>query len=357
MNRYNILAIARKDLVDAIKNSYILVAIVLPVGLSLLFKLIFPASEENLTIDISVYDTGNSRLVTQLRSQPNLHIIEAATPKKARDMEADVIGGLVIPDGFDADVVAGNQPDLQVYVNGRAGIGKQMVFRSLLEEGVWGLIDQEVPARIIINDASGLAEETSMGFDPGSTFVVMLLVMALAIVGTFVVPTLLVEEKERQTLLALQVSPASVSDVVAGKSLVGLVYALLMALIILTLNQGWKGQWPLTLLAMTLGALFLVLVGLLLGSLFNTANEINTWSSIIVLVLMVPSWTMMLQIPGNMDKLLRLLPTYYLGQLITASTSGQFVWNEVGLQIGILVVSIIVAFAAVVWGLRRENVR
>jgi ABC-2 type transport system permease protein len=333
MNRHVVLAIARKDLVDAIKNSYILIAIILPVGLSILFKLIFPAGD--LTLSVSVYDPGDSQLVAQMENQSNVHIIKAVSPDQVRQMtdERETIGGLVIPADFDRGVAAGDQPDLQVYVNDRAGIGEQIAFQSLIQEKVWELVGQEVPARLIVTRLSNPTEENSPGLDPGSAFLVMLLVMALAIVGTFVVPMLLVEEKEKKTLLALQVSPAGASDVVAAKSLVGLFYALLMALIILTLNQGWQGQWPLTLLALVLGALLVVLIGLLMGSLFNTVNEINTWSSVVILALMVPSWTTMLQMPDKVETFLRLLPTYYLGQLVTASTTGQVVWSEFGLQI------------------------
>lgn len=357
MNRHVVLAIARKDLVDAIKNSYILIAIILPVGLSILFKLIFPAGD--LTLSVSVYDPGDSQLVAQMENQSNVHIIKAVSPDQVRQMtdERETIGGPVIPADFDRGVAAGDQPDLQVYVNDRAGIGEQIAFQSLIQEKVWELVGQEVPARLIVTRLSNPTEENSPGLDPGSAFLVMLLVMALAIVGTFVVPMLLVEEKEKKTLLALQVSPAGASDVVAAKSLVGLFYALLMALIILTLNQGWQGQWPLTLLALVLGALLVVLIGLLMGSLFNTVNEINTWSSVVILALMVPSWTTMLQMPDKVETFLRLLPTYYLGQLVTASTTGQVVWSEFGLQISIMVVCIVAVFGAAVWGIQRERVR
>jgi len=358
MSLHHILTIARKDLIDAVRNSYILVAIVLPAGLSLLLRVVFPANED-LTLKISVYDQNTSRFVTLLRARPDVQLTEAYSPEQVRERvsKEGLVGGLIIPSGFDAAVDADMQPELRVYVNSRVGIAKQVAFRLLIETEVWELVGKQIPVRVTFSDVSGADTQPGSGLGPEGMFLIMLLVMGLAIIGTFVVPLMVVEEKERQTLLALRVSPASFGDVVSGKCLVGFIYALLMALIIMTLNGGWAGLWPFTLLAVSLGALFVVLLGLLMGSLFNTITEVNTWSSIVVLVLMVPSWTTMMPVPEKLQDLLQLLPTYHLGQLIAASTSGQLEWGQAGIRIGILIVSIVIAFACAVWALQREKVQ
>ena len=107
-------------------------------------------------------------------------------------------------------------------------------------------------------------------------------------VGIFVVPYLLVEEKEKGTLKAVLVSPATYADVVAGKGLVGLFYALLVAVILLLLNGGFGGNVVITLLSVVLGSIFLVQVGLLMGAAFKAINQVNSWSSIVMIVLMLP---------------------------------------------------------------------
>ena len=64
MNWRAVLAITRKDVVDAVKNLYILFGLVLPIGLSLLFSLAFPGPDELATLTVAVHDPGGSRLVT-----------------------------------------------------------------------------------------------------------------------------------------------------------------------------------------------------------------------------------------------------------------------------------------------------
>ena len=61
------------------------------------------------------------------------------------------------------------------------------------------------------------------GIEMDRFMTVMLLVLSIVGIGVFVVPSLLVEEKEKQTLKFLLVSPAGPVEVVAGKALVGLV--------------------------------------------------------------------------------------------------------------------------------------
>ena len=142
---------------------------------------------------------------------------------------------------------------------------------------------------------------------------------------------------------------------VAGKALTGLVYSLLIAGILITLNQGWVGDWPVTLLAVLLGALFMVAVGLLMGSLFQTTMQVNTWSSIVMIVLMVPSWLTMLQMPTALEIALRLIPTHYLTKVLELALAGDAslvrVWGDLALLLG----SVVLAFACVVWTLRRED--
>jgi ABC-2 type transport system permease protein len=358
MNGHTIFAIARKDITDAIRNMYILFAILLPVGLSLLFGWIIPANPEGPTLTIAVYDPGQSQLIAQLTALPNVKVISATSAEDARRLVTnDILGAVIVPSGFDAAIGAKAQPELTVYINGHAGGGGLMAFRQLIETQVWGLVGQDRPARITLHDVTTPGGSAAESLVVSSGLLVMMLVMALAMAGVFVVPTLLVEEKERRTLLALQVSPASSTDIVAGKSLAGLFYAMLTALIILTMNQDWQGQWLLTLAAVILGALFVILVGLLMGGLFSTTNQVNTWSSVVMLVLLVPSWAGMLQLPAALESAFRVIPTYYLGQLVTASVGGQAAWSEIGLNLSVLAISVIVTFFIVVWRVQREQVR
>lgn len=356
MNPQALLAIARKDISDAVRNMYILFAVLLPIGLSLLFGWIIPSGGGSPTLNIVVYDPGQSHLVTQLRTQATVNVISAASPEEAQQrVRNDAIGALILPANFDAEIAANRQPELNVYFSSNAGGGGLTAFRQLIETQVWDLVGQQSPAKIVLHDVNQPTGGPPSSGSLNASLLVMILIMSLAMAGAFVVPTLLVEEKERRTLLALQVSPAGPADIAAGKALAGMCYAMIAALIILTLNEGWQGQWLLTLLAAVLGALFIIFIGLLMGSWFNTTNQVNTWSSIILLLLLIPSWAGMLQLPAALEAIFRFIPTYYLGEVITLAVSSQATWDNVALSLLVMSLSTVVAFALVVWRIQRET--
>lgn len=355
MNWRVIVAIAQKDIVDAIKNSYILFALVLPIGLLFLFRLAFGSSDGSLTLAIAVHDPDGSRLVAALRALPNVKLLDVASSEQLpKEVEKSAVGGLAVPVGFDDAVKAGAKPALTVYVNRQHGGGEIAAFQQLIQQQVWALVGQDAPARLNWTNVAappGLFSQSGLVFD---RYILMVcLVMALVMAGSFVVPTLLVEEKEKHTLEALLVSPARTVEVVAGKALTGLVYSLLSAGVLIALNQGWMGNWSVTALVVMLGAIFAVLAGLLMGALFHTAQQVNTWSSLAMLVLIIPTMTGVIGPPGPVDMALHLIPTYYITQVLSLALAGQATLERVWSDLAILAGTVVVAFAAVVWTLQR----
>jgi ABC-2 type transport system permease protein len=205
-------------------------------------------------LTIAVYDPGGSSLVTELQTLSLVTIKPVASEQMLpEEVKKSAVGGLVIPVGFDMAVRTGEKPELDVYINRRRGGGEIAAFQQLIDRQVWSLIDQESPARIVWTDVG-----TSAGFQGEFRFqrimLVMFLVMALGMTGTFMVPTLLVEEKEKHTLDSLLISPAGPKDIAAGKALTGMSYSLLCAGVLIAMNQGWVGNWFITFVTLVLGS-------------------------------------------------------------------------------------------------------
>lgn len=350
-----ILAIAKKDIVDAVKNAYILFALILPVGMSVLFSFMLP---KDRPLDIVIYDAGQSRLVEQLKVNPAVKLIPVnAADEVPKRVKEGALGGLALPDDFDAAVAAGKTPELRVYYNRRRALGEQTALRQILEGALRAMAGQAMPANLVPYDVTSSGKEGERPeFDLASFYLIILLVMALCMVGTFIVPTILVEEKEKRTLQAVLVSPASYADLVAGKALVGLFYALLIALLLLLLNKGFAGNAAVTILAVVLGSLFLVLVGLLMGALFSTMTQVNTWSSIVMLALLIPAMFILPpQPPAPFSTITRLIPTSYMADAISIGLSGKATLGNVGLDLLVLAVATLIVAVAVLWALRRER--
>jgi ABC-2 type transport system permease protein len=366
MNWRVVFSIARKDLVDAVKNLYIMFAIVMPIGLSFLFQLVLPSQKDIERVELLVYDQGESQLATNLRAMTNLEVIAASSEQtltEKLDSDKSISGGLVIPAGFDAAVAAGAKPELIAYVNSKANQITQATFRSLVIEQVWSLVRQEFPAQISWHrpqpeSASGeqaSQEGSNIGVNVDLYLLNVLLAMAIAMVGVFAVPTLLVEEKEKHTLEALLVAPGGPAEVVAGKGIVGLVYCVVISGILLGLNDGFAGNWPVTLIATLLGSLFLIGVGLLMGGVFRNIQQVNTWSSIVMLVAIMPSWVGIFGLPEPYSLILNAIPTNYFTRPLNLALTGKATSGAVWVDLAILTGCVIAAFAAVVWTLKRER--
>ena len=323
MNARTVLVIAWKDILDAIKNRYLLLSMILPVGLSLMFRLIFGGAANAGTLRVVVYDPGGSRLTENLRTTDAITLVNVGSLDELnKEVAGDAVGGIVIPRNFDQEVDSGNKPELTVYLNIHKGGGELAVFRDILYQQVWAMGKAGAPVRMVWTQSAVQEASAAGGSAPDEGFrmdyylLVMFLVMSLTMTGSFVVPLLLVEEKEKHTMDFLLVAPVTPAEIAAGKAVTGLAYSLLSAGVLLLLNQGVSGNWPVTFLAVVLGALFLVMAGLLMGSLLHTMMQINTWSTIVMMVLLAPTWLSVLQPPAPIDTIIRLVPTFYLTEIL-----------------------------------------
>jgi len=354
MNLRVVAAIAQKDLVDAIRNRYLLVALLTPLSVALLIRLMVPGMSSLTNFTIVVHDPGKSSLVSRLRTIPEIKLLEtgAAATAEGEVEKNKAAGALVVPANFDADVAAGKQPEVTVYVNNRKNNIEQATFRLLMERQVASLVEHPIPAQLIWID---VAKETKSTGQINITQMLLPLVLLLAfcLTGAFVVPLLLVEEKEKRTMDFLLTSPAGRTEIVAGKALTGVVYSVLIAGVLLAINRQLIGNWPRTLLTILLGLLLIVSIGLLMGSLFKNTMQVNTWASVALLVLLAPTFP----VPGSpalLEATMGFLPTYYVVEalkLSLARSTSPRIW----VHLAVVLACTFIALFAGSWLLRREQ--
>jgi len=354
MNFRVVAAIARKDLVDAVRNRYLLVALLTPLLVAILFRVLLPgAGGSSLTIVVN--DPANSHLISELRASSRIKLVDVRSPEEVPNEveKSKAVGGLAVPTNFDADVAAGKQPELTIYVNNKKSAIEQATLKQLLETRVLSLVKQPAPARLTwIDMAKEEGAEPRGSLSLNQMLVPLLLLMTFGMSGALVVPLLLVEEKEKRTLDFLLTSPASLTEIIAAKALTGVVYSILIAGILLAINYKVVGNWPLTILTVLLGMVFVVAVGLFMGSLFQNTMQVNTWASIVLFAILTPGFPA-LSLPAVFEKALHLIPTYYFVEALKVSLSGTSsarIWGH----LAIVLVCTFLAFAAATWGLRRQ---
>src|SRR5687767_13918775 len=112
MNARVVAAIARKDIVDAIRNRYLLFALLTPLMVAIVLRLLQPGIDSLTRLTVVVHDPGKSQMISELRAAPRINLIDAASVDvvPAEVEKSKAIGGLALTNTFDADIAAGKQP-------------------------------------------------------------------------------------------------------------------------------------------------------------------------------------------------------------------------------------------------------
>ena len=356
MNGGIVSAITRKDLVDAIRHRYLLTALVTPLFVALLFRVMLPNPNSREILKVVVHNAGGSGLVAELKQTPQIGVVEIASADAiAKEVETrKAIGGVIVPANFDKDLAAGKQPELTVYVNNKENVFGQGAFRRLLDQTVRSFAKQPEPARLVWVDIDKDADDpirAGIGLD--QMLLPLLLILTFGMTGAFVVPLLIVEEKEKRTLDFLLSSPASLKEIIAGKALTGVVYTLLIAGLLLAINRSSIRNWLLTSLTVVVGLLFVVGVGLVVGSLLKNTMQVNTWASFVLILLLAPSFPS-IGITKWFENAMRFVPTYYLSEALKLSMAGT-VTSKLWVNLAVLTGCTIVVFIAAAWALRRRS--
>lgn len=365
MNRSTIFAVARKDFMDALRNARLLVIILMPIGFSLLYGYLFRDTPDSM--EIVLYSPTQSALGVHLEQLVNvsLYLAESEEDLEAILEREKAALGIILPPNFDHALQAGEQPRVELIFRERAAesAGVQRLVRQMIEE----LSGRPPAARVVsrsLREQEGVGEpeqeEPIFGFFQGlnlqSYFIVLWVMMAVTMNGSFLVPTLLVEEKEKKTLDAILVTPAGYLDVVIGKLLVGVDYSLISATLIMVLNGGFVGDPEYSIAIVMLVSLAMTLVGLLIGGLINSMSTLNTWGGFILLPLMLPGILAGVPLGGLGPWLsvpLQAMPTFQLvrGFALALSGEGERVWPS----ILILSIECAILLGAVLWSLRRRE--
>ena len=350
-------AIALKDIVDAIKNKTT-VTIMLGTALLMLSSQALPFLLQFQDLPKAhAYDPGESVNIEALaeeRSAFRVYRLPSVQDLMSDLVEApDVRLGLVIPDDFDQLAISGEQIVIQGFIVHWASQDQvnDLVpfFESQFSEQVG------VQVKIQVEGNGVYPQPDSGGF---LTMIPLALVLVIITLGIILAPFLMIEEKETHTIEALLVSPASYTQVVAGKAIAGLFYCLAAAAVILLVNHGLIVHWSIVLLTVICGSLFAVSLGLFIGTLVDNPTNMNLWGGLLIAVLMVPmflSTTVGASFPPVIQAMLPWLPSVAMTNLMRLSFAENIFPVPILLNLGILAGFTLLLLALVVWRVRQMD--
>lgn len=311
-----VLALAGKELFQGPKNLLFMMAIVMPLALSLLLNLLFGSVFSGEPV-LGIVDQGDSRLPDlvsalgslQVRSYPDAVTLRSEVARGVVDV------GLVLPSDFDRRLQTQQHIELEGYTWGQSQLDHQMLLATAVIANVREIAGGDPPIEVI---SRPVGEGESVPWQERLTPLIVLVGILLG--GVLIPSSSLVQEKVDRTLAALTVTPVSVAEVLIAKGLIGVLVSMGMGLITLAINSAFGENSLLLVGALFLGALFSTTIGVLLGVLVKDINTLFATMKSMGIFLYAPALVYLFpQIPAWVAKV---FPTYYVIAPVVDISSG-----------------------------------
>jgi len=329
------------------RNVFFIFALVMPLAFTIIVSLVFGTVFSGKA-RLGLVDEGASALPARAAGLAALDTRVYESPEALRSAVADgrLDIGLVLPDGFDERVQAGEPVSLTAYIWGESTVKNRVVAGTTVAALVRELTGRAAPVEIV-TDIVG-----AEGQLPWEKRLLPIIVMMALLMGGSVVPAaLLVEEKQRRTLRALTTTSASLGEVFAAKGLLGWILSILMALVTLLLNRAWGPEPALLLVALALGAAMAAAIGILVGAFLKDMNMLMSVVKGGGIFLYAPGFVYMF--PEIPQWIARIFPTYYLIQPVMEITQQGGTWADVAPELEVMVVFNVILLAVIAIVVRR----
>jgi ABC-type Na+ efflux pump permease subunit len=348
--------LARKDIVQGLKNRNILVLFFSVAFIIIFYNALPSLSAGKQPPPLYIYDEDSSTLTARLEDSSGF-AVKADFSSQEEMVRRLALGespelGLVIPADFDAQGSAAEEPVLEGYVAYWMSAKEADLLKTKAEAEIAGLLGKSVSIETAGNIVYGPVDDEGAG-----TQASMALIFSLAMIGITLVPHLMFDEKQDRTLDVLLVSPASETQIAAGKMLAGLFYSGTVAALAVIVNHNLIVHWGLFLVILLVFALFCVTLGLILGTVMESRAQFSVWAWLIILPLVMPVILYLLRelIPDAVMRVVPVIPsvtTYLVMRYVFAQPISLGVPL---LGLGWVLVCTGIELAIVSWLLRRRD--
>ncbi len=311
--------IALKDISQSMKNKTVL-GVIIGVFLLILPSQMIPLILQNESTPTAVvFSPKKISFIKEIAEDPNTRIYQV---RSIEEMKDEIVSGrqmaigLVFSEEF-SDTDDYSKISVDAYFPHWTKAENFPTLIKHFESLIYSVTQREV--EIQIADDQVHPDEDSRGSE---VMFILQMINAIITISLVLVPQLFMVEKESHTLDALMTSPANFNDIVLGKGLAGCFYGLTAALIVILLNTRLIAHWGLLILAVISGVVFAVLLGLLMGLLFDNFQQATLAFSIIVILAIAPAFIKLIltvNFPSAVEVLINWLPSGKLADLLQMS--------------------------------------
>ena len=345
-------AIVAKDFVDSLKNRQMVTNFITIAFLVLVYRFLPQLGNADSPTRLVLYDAGESAIVRPLERSEAVRVQLSDSLKDMRyqvGLEDVRTIGIVLPEDFDQVSQMKEHVDLEAVIDHWVSNEQEVSMRSEIEAELTRLggtpVALQIRRQVLTQPDGAFAFQIALG-----------LLIVMGIIGMMYTPQLIVAEKSSRTIDALRVSPATMTEILIAKTLVGGAYCLLMMIVVLVAYGNLVLHWWAMIGAMLGGAFFNVAIGLLLGIRLTDVRQINLWGFIIFQPFILTMILGMFEpVSQGLREAMRWFPTVAMGNAAAQSISAGV---EAGLYLRSLVIMIawgLMFFGLGAWLLRRAE--
>ena len=272
MSMRRIWNVAARDLRLGPRSPVFLMAIFMPIGMSLLISAVFGGLLDP-NPRLGIVDLGSSELTASAQELDGVSVTIVDEPGELRDSVEthDFDAGLVLAPGFDTALRSGSEAELEFLVAGDSLASNRIILAVTTTNLIRDVSGAEAPVAISVTPVG------DEDFVPiGDRLLPVVVYYAVVIAALFLPAASLLDEREKHTLDAVLVTPTSMREVLAGKAVLGVTMGVVLGVASLAMNQS-MGERPLQVtLFLLIGSIMMAELGLILGSLVKDANSLYT---------------------------------------------------------------------------------
>lgn len=350
-------ALTRKDVLDAVRNRTTLTTLFTVIFIILFYRFLPVLDSGGALPRVVIFDQGQSQLAAVMADAQGYDVVNVSTQDQMAAYLANEslpILGLALPDNFDQQGQAGEMTVLPGYSAHWLSDQDLRELRTFFEDQLAEISGKPIQIALAGNqvysrlDSHGRAFMTSAG-----------VVVVTIMIGLFLTPQLILEEKHNRTMDLLLISPLSSSQIVLSKALTGLFYCMTAGLILLIVNKSMVVNWWLAIITLILGSLFGVALGLLLGAALERPQQLRLWAFIVIQPIIFSLFLSILQnvLPAGLLEFLRWTPMVVWSTLIRASFTASMPLSQIGLDLLLMVGYVLLLMAFAVWFVGRSERR
>lgn len=180
------------------------------------------------------------------------------------------------------------------------------------------------------------------------------LLILVVMVGMYVPSMMIAEEKEKNTIEVLMLSPAKPTEVLIGKGILTFLSILLTSVILVAVAGNGTAHLSVILVGTVLCSIVSILIGMIVGLLSPNQMATGVYGMpIYLLLLMIP----MLSMTGNtiMNTVAKAFPTTYYFDMLMKAWMNDAALRTMGLNVAVLAGSVVVCFAALLVFYRKRG--